>query len=500
MSNPAPALFPAHELKEKWLNQAFANAKIDRSRWRPGLGVEENRRIIEAVYDYYSRLFQAHPFLKWAGIASLIGPAFYAGFNDIGVVPDALRRVAAVLLGPISRRKAAQIAGELGVYETIFLVMQKQIFEDQAPMHEAYLTGGVSAIDELYRAAIIDSATLQAWRLIDRGRGTDQPLLVDSGSRTLLFREQYDIIDRFYVRMFFRQRPEGMVFTYLLTYAGTPSVPQAHSYSQEFPLIIAARLLRGGFSLRTPLPDGNIAVFSNRWRLIDADTFPDYLAFARDHRDQLNSILATSVGLRARKFRLWRRLGRLLLNLITGWRVHLLRSGGSWFRISVERAAQNSVAGNVAIDLRSWSSAAAPLAESGAQIWMNADRRPFPVAIALPSGKLYQAQAEVVTLFNSILDSAPDRLIIKLPDLDLNAAEQLLRQYAADWDFPAALVASWRNGCESRPSSDRQYSTQTFTGNDVGTVDLGAVRIEFQASHHVHENQFSISAIFSRRS
>src|SRR5215471_10266903 len=255
MSSPAAAAFPAHQLKEKWLNQAFVRAGIDRNRWRPGLGVEGNRQIIEAVYNYYSRLFQEHAFLEWTGIASLIGPAFYAGFKDIGVVPDALRRAAAALLGPISRRKAAQITGELGFYETIFLVMQKQIFEYQATMHEAYLTGGVGAIEELYSAAIIDSATLQAWRCIDQGRATNQARLIDSGSRALLFREQYDIIDRFYVRMFFRQRPEGAVFTYLLTYAGAPSVPRAHSYSQKFPLTVAARFLRAGWSLTTPLPD-----------------------------------------------------------------------------------------------------------------------------------------------------------------------------------------------------------------------------------------------------
>ena len=48
--------------------------------------------------------------------------------------------------------------------------MQKKIFEDQAPMHEAYLAGGVAQIEEFYRARIIDAATLEAWRQIDAGR------------------------------------------------------------------------------------------------------------------------------------------------------------------------------------------------------------------------------------------------------------------------------------------------------------------------------------------
>src|SRR6266511_2478742 len=131
-----------HELKELWLNRAIERAGIDRDRWDPARGVDENRPTIEAVYDYYGRLFLEHPHLEWAGMASTIGPAFYAGFKDLGMLPDALRRVAIALFGRASRRLATRLAGDLGFYETTFLTMQKQIFEDQAPMHEAYVAGG----------------------------------------------------------------------------------------------------------------------------------------------------------------------------------------------------------------------------------------------------------------------------------------------------------------------------------------------------------------------
>jgi hypothetical protein len=131
-------------------------------------------------------------------MASLIGPAFYAGFMDVAQ------------LRPIAR--------DLGFYETTFLTMQKKIFEDQATMHEAFLAGGVAAIAELHAARIVDSATLEAWQQIDAG-------LVEPGNRTLLLREQRDIIDRFYVDMLQRHAAEGPVFTYLLTLAGAPSVP-----------------------------------------------------------------------------------------------------------------------------------------------------------------------------------------------------------------------------------------------------------------------------------
>ena len=225
----------AHELQEAWLSRAFDSAGIERGSWRPGRGVEENRRTVEAVYAYYGRLFLEHPYLEWAGLAGMIGPAFYAGFRDLGLLPDAVRGAVVGVLGRASRRLAGRAAGDLGFYETTFLTMQKKIFEDLAGMHEAYLAGGVAEIEEFYRARIIDAATLEAWRQIDSGRRNTTAAAVTDGNRTLLFREQHDIIDRFYVRMLGYRWPLGPAFTYLLTLTGAPSVPGARSYPERYP-------------------------------------------------------------------------------------------------------------------------------------------------------------------------------------------------------------------------------------------------------------------------
>ena len=119
-----------HELKEALLNRALKRAGIERSSWRPARGVDENRRTVEAVYAYYGRLFLDHPYLKWAGMANMIGPAFIAGFRDIGFVPEVGRRAVHAVFGRASRSLARRAAGDLGFYETTFLTMQKKIFED----------------------------------------------------------------------------------------------------------------------------------------------------------------------------------------------------------------------------------------------------------------------------------------------------------------------------------------------------------------------------------
>jgi hypothetical protein len=482
----------AHELQEAWLDRALDSAGIDRRSWRPGRGVEENRRTVEAVYAYYGRLFLDHPYLEWAGLAGMIGPAFYAGFTDLGLLPDAVRAVVIAVLGRASRRFARRAAGDLGFYETTFLTMQKKIFEDQAGMHEAYLAGGLAQIEEFYHARIIDAATLEAWRQIDSGRRNAAPATVTDGNRSLLFREQHDIIDRFYVRMFGRRRPLGQAFTYLLTLAGMPSIPGAHSYPERYPLRVDARLPRIAVSARTPLAEGNIAVFTDRWKLIDADTLPAYLAFLRDHPDQARAVLATPLSQRMTGYRLLARAGQLVAAAFTHWDLELRAAPQS--RTPGARPAKPLRAAATAIDLTS-----APTRESagfvpgpGNLVSMSPSRTPFDLTIALPGGRAFHARAEMAVMLSSARAGDPDRLTVQLPPAGLETAARLIGEYAAQWGFPATAVEAWHTNTSQRAPGDRHYSTHVFTAEDIGFVHL-----EFQVSHHVRERDFVVAALFS---
>jgi len=483
----------ARELHEAWFRRALDRAGIDRGSWRPGRGVEENRRTVEAVYGYYGRLFLDHPYLQWAGLAAMIGPAFYAGFLDLGVLPDAVRGAVIAVLGRASRRLAGRAAGDLGFYETTFLTMQKKIFEDQAAMHEAYLAGGIAQIEEFYRARIIDAATLEAWRQIDAGRGDPAVSAVADGNRTLLFREQHDIIDRYYARMLGHRRPLGPAFTYLLTLAGSPSVPRAQPFPRRYPLRIEARLPPVAISARTPLADGNIAIFADRWKLIDTDTLPAYLAFIRHHPDRARAMVAVPLSQRVTGYRLLARAGQLAAAAFTHWDVDL-RAAPPRPRTSGARSAKPLRAAATAIDLTS-----APTRESagfaagtGSRVWMNPGRTPFDVTIALPGGRVYHARAEMAVMLSSARAGDPDRLTVQLPPADPDTAARLTGEYAAQWGFPADAVAAWRTSASRGVPGDRHYSTHVFTAGDIGFVHL-----EFQVSHHVREGDFVVAALFS---
>jgi hypothetical protein len=488
----------AHVLKEALLNRALKSAGIERDTWRPDLGFAANRRTVEAVYDYYGQLFLAHPHLKWAGMASLIGPSFYAGFKDLGFLPDAARKAAIAVFGRPIQRLTKRTVADLGFYETTFLRMQKKIFEDQATMHEAYLAHGLSQIEELYHSGIIDAATLEAWREIDRGHKANDTALIDRGNRTLLFREQLDIIDRFYLQMLRHDGPEGLVFTYLLTLAGAPSLPGAHSFPERFPFTLVARLPQATISVRTPLANGNIAVFANRWKLIEDDTLPEFLAFVRDHAGEARKLAGTPVSERAIGQQLGTRAGVLVAMALIRWDVVVStgRAGAGALAVPPRKPLLAALTENRPIDLTSppTRESAGFDADADSRVWMNPNRRPFDLRVLLPGGRVYRTRAAEAVMLSSTPAGHPDRLMVQPPaaGLDPDATQRLIGQYAAEWGFPADAATGWRTGVERRVGSDRNYSTHVFTPDDVGFVHL-----EFQVSHHVSEGTFVVSTLFS---
>jgi hypothetical protein len=480
------------------LNRALESAGIERDSWRPRRGFAANRRTVEAVYDYYGRLFLAHPHLKWAGMASLIGPSFYAGFKDLGFLPDATRKAAIAVFGRPIRRLTRGTVADLGFYETTFLRMQKKIFEDQATMHEAYVAHGLEGIEALYHARIIDAATLEAWREIDRGQQTNDTALTDRGNRTLLFREQFDIIDRFYLQMLRHDGPEGLAFTYLLTLAGAPSVPGARSFPERYPFTLVARLPQATISVRTPLANGNIAVFANRWKLIEDDTLPEYLMFVRDHADEARKLAGTPVSQRAIPQELRTRAGRLVAAALLRWDVDVRagRAGAGAPAVLPRKPLLAALTEDRSIDLTSppTRESAGFDADADSRVWMNPNRRPFDLRVLLPGGRVYRTRAAEAAMLSSAPAGDPDRLLVQPPaaGLDADATERLIAQYAAEWGFPADAATGWRTGVERRVRSDRNYSTHVFTPDDVGFVHL-----EFQVSHHVSEGTFVVSTLFS---
>lgn len=484
----------ASTLRRRWLDRAFENAGVDPTHWDPSRGVAVNRKAIERVYDYYGRLYLRHGRLEWAGMANMVGPSFYAGFLDIGFLPDRTRSLVERMrrLDAASGRfvrwllrrdpaSAERLTGDLGFFETTFLTMQRKIFEDQALMHEAYLGGGIEAIRELSVAGIIDSATTQAWEQIDAG----EPAPVHVGNRTLLYREQHDIIDSFYVDMRDHSPPSGRMFTYLLTLAGLPAVPGAKSYRDVFPLAVIARVSRQArVVLRTPLAAGNLALFDNRWKLIDEDTLPVYQRLIAEQPAEARALIERPIQTRAGRFRMLRRAGGIARALLTHW------------RLAVEAAPDTLVAAstNVAVDLTTPPSRAAAGLEgaSDSRVWTNLQRQPFRVTVSLPGARTFSTEAVLAVLFSAEPGGNPTRLTLKLPATGLDGARRTLGELARGWQLNESEVGLWAARAAAVTSTQHAYSTRVFEAKPAGFV-----RVEFQVEHHIEPDKYVLDVLFS---
>jgi hypothetical protein len=318
------------QLHQFYVDQAFTRAGIDPAKWIPAKGTAANARSIEAVYQYYADLYLSDPQTYWwAGMASMIGGSFYAGFQDLNdgkKLVDLLGKVALLpggvppALKPLVGLSAEALERELKFYETKLLKMQKEIFTDMATAHEAYKTGGIDAISRLYAndSYGFGPQTIEAWKLIDEGKRTGNLDLIAQGNETLLRREQFRVIEDDYKAM--KGRPvTGEAVTYLMTMIGTPSIPGAKSFAEVFPVtmdvgvdVATPRSVFGvsipnvsvgtRTTVSTPLPNGNIANFDQRWALIEADTLPVYLNLARNQPTTVIDILNVPIAKRADSF------------------------------------------------------------------------------------------------------------------------------------------------------------------------------------------------------
>lgn len=296
---PEESKFYSSFLQNYWQREALEQAGIDPADWDPSRGTEFNKDTITKVYEYYGQLFLNHPDLEWAGMANMIGPSFAGGFYDL----NALKQLAGKL-GPLSPLGSKLSQAEIKWYESKFLSMQQQIFNDQASMHEAYLHGGTAEIDRMARAGLLDDNGRNAWHAIDAGIQTHNHDLIAQGNKALLYREQHDIIQDDYQDMYQHNGPVGAAVTYGLTVAGEPSIPEARAFGEVFPTEITVRDLLHQATVTSGFPDGNIANFDDRWALIERDTLPAYTRLLDHDFSGAREIVASDFNIRLQENRL----------------------------------------------------------------------------------------------------------------------------------------------------------------------------------------------------
>lgn len=185
-------------------------AGIDLSSWNPRAGVSANRTNLVKSYRYYEDLQLGHPELQWAGMGGQVGADFGGGLIDFELMADMysfpnLQYVANSIVSQVTDQVGVQAlnqlpaglralaavgrnvtADDLDYVLGMILVMQKNIFSDLMPMHQAYVDEGLPALEEMQSAGMFGQDVMDAWRDVASGDSNR----IARGNVALLQREQ----------------------------------------------------------------------------------------------------------------------------------------------------------------------------------------------------------------------------------------------------------------------------------------------------------------------
>nr|WP_241665798.1 hypothetical protein [Prescottella subtropica] len=312
-SGAAPSTYQAL-LYQYWLVQATEAAGIDLAGWDPRSGVEVNRGNLIKSYRFYEDLQLSHRELQWAGMGGMVGADFGGGLIDFELMTDgfdipavqqsarAVVQAATDVAGPelvgslpeglrALADAGSEITGDdLHYILGMIMVMQKNIFSDLMPMHRAYVTAGLPALEEMHDAGLFGDDIMGAWRDV----ASKEPDRIARGNAALLQREQGVIIREQWDTVRDYKGQVGAAITYLSTAAGSPSVAGVVPPRSFRPIQVSTTLPDGRTAtLTTPLPDWNWSVYDARWDYITTQLLPKYKNMVENHWPQLEAELRT---------------------------------------------------------------------------------------------------------------------------------------------------------------------------------------------------------------
>jgi hypothetical protein len=326
--------------RSDWSAVAHLDAGIDPMRWHPEDGLAANDEIVRSIYTFYGDVFLANPEVQWAGLANLVGAAFYGGWQDLytlrTVVDDSDRAeylwdvldlptlpdtvwdvvdfIDAIPLTPLDLTAMVAV-DSLAWLEVKMLAMQREIFRDISWQLAAYNYAGPSAVESAAHGRRDEADLAAAWADIASG----DPVRVAEGNEALLRREQFDIIQDDYDDIVAYRTQLGRMMSQVLTLISNHGVPGGRPYREvvtrdiQVPIVFPdAPSLWPPWELvpvqvepvRVTLPRGNIADFDDRWEWIENDLLPAYRALLDDPA-ALRGLITTPLEVRAEDGRLF---------------------------------------------------------------------------------------------------------------------------------------------------------------------------------------------------
>lgn len=326
--------------RQYWLAVGAENAGIDLGAWDPARGLGANLDTVDKVYVNYLRLHNSHDGFWWTGMAGLAGLSFAAGFWDLDDVGGLLSvpgvhelgaGIGGALAGmpwelaqdmPADVRLLATVGptlrqADVDWYLHRLLAMQRNIFMDMVPMHEAYAAEGMPAIEELAASGAYDDYVVEAWRQLDSGtpEGRSEALM------RMASREQNQIIADQWDATAAARGDVGRVLTYITTIGGAPDIPGASALGEFRPLTVRADVGGRPTVVHTPMPGFNWADREPRWNYIEQDLVPAFRSLVRDRAAEAPRYLGVEFRPRAEQNRILARLPAFVGQMTSGWMI-----------------------------------------------------------------------------------------------------------------------------------------------------------------------------------
>ncbi|MEV0251053.1 hypothetical protein AB0H76_30975 [Nocardia sp. NPDC050712] len=320
-------------LYQYWLVDVTNKAGIDLRSWDPRVGVQANRDNLIKSYRYYEDLQLAHRELQWAGMGGQVGADFGGGLLDFelmstlygvpGIAESARAVIGAVTqtagpqavdLLPSGLRALAEAGSaitpeDLHYIIGMILVMQKNIFSDLMPMHDAYVTEGLPALAEFRAAGLFGDDIMNAWRDVASG----EDVRIAAGNAALLRREQDHVISRQWDETRAYKGSVGEAITYASGAAGSPSVAGVVPPREFHPVRVPFTMADGRPALLTlPLPDWNWSVLDARWDYITTQLLPKYRDQVQNDWPALEAALRTPYEIQLESHRPFLNIPQLL--------------------------------------------------------------------------------------------------------------------------------------------------------------------------------------------
>ncbi|BAH50888.1 hypothetical protein [Rhodococcus opacus] len=325
-------------LQQYWLARGSEASGIDLAGWDPNAGLIANAAVVDRVYENYGRYQLQRAELYWSGMAGLAGGSFAAGFWDLDLGRTVLGVDAVHTLGTAVASAAGGLPGEamtllpsdprmlatlgpamtaedLDWYQKRLLMMQKHIYFDMVPMHEAYLNEGRAAIEEMAAAGLLDENAEIAWNGIFAGTPggyVDALFRMASREQNQIIADQWDVTAA-------ARHGIGRALTYATTVAAQPSVPGSRAPGRVTPMSVTGDVNGADYRLRTPLPGFNWADREPRWQYIVSDIASSYQRLAEGRPGELRALLAIPFRDFVESQRVLRRVPDLARDMSTGW-------------------------------------------------------------------------------------------------------------------------------------------------------------------------------------